>query len=229
MKSLLGFKLPAKASASADAFDHVMQIAEEVSRTGPSVLFQLITALLRPLQSAHLIAVAEHGPHGAPPSLEGHSFFFDLGRLINISSCWVRPTPPITIDLASDPVLPTAWDRRRFVSSLTTIGKGKAQGPWIQDPNHLVSLWLPWNIAFVNGGNHSITAGILGGEGVVTATEVIDASPVFNLVECDGRTYKRKQTGEVVAVVNDHRRAAVFEIGRLIWSLRSEMTSCSRS
>ncbi|ENZ0047743.1 DUF6710 family protein [Escherichia coli] len=40
--------------------------------------------------------------------------------------------------------------------------------PWKQDKNnHYVDLWLPWRIGFMRRGNHSITAGILAGEGAL--------------------------------------------------------------
>ena len=219
MRSIIQFGRTSKATHGHAAFDRVMQSAREISKRQPDALFDLIAALLRPLQSEHLITVAEREQHMAPESIQGASFFFDVTRFISVSKCWVQPTPPLTVRLASDPVLPTAWERGRFVSAITNIGEGRPHGAWTQDPNHHVSVWLPWNIAFVGGGNHSITAGILRGEGVITATEVVDASPLFDLVECDGRTFRQKGTGKVIVSAEDHRRAAIFEIGRLIASL----------
>jgi hypothetical protein len=218
MRSLIQFGRTSKATHAHAAFGRLMQSAKDISERQPDALFDLIAALLRPLQSEHLIAVAECEQHMAPGSIQGASFFFDITRFISVSKCWIQPTPPLTVRLASDPVLPTAWERGRFVSAITNIGGGRPHGAWTQDPNHQVSVWLPWNIAFVGGGNHSITAGILRGEGIITATEVIDASPIFDLVECDGRTFRLKDTGKVIATTEDHRRAAVFEIGRLISS-----------
>ena len=218
VSSMLGLNFSRKGEKSQEAFDHVMQIAAEIAKVDSSGLFRLIKALLGPLQAEHLLAVAERGPHDAPPAIDGYSFFFDIGNVIEVSRCWLQPTPYMEVRLATDVTLPTAWRRSGYVSALATIGEGKAQGAWTQDLNHRVSVWLPWRIAFVNGGNHSITAGILGGEGVVAATEVMDISPIFDLVECDGKKYKRRETGEILAEVSDYRRAAVFEIGRLILS-----------
>lgn len=215
---MLGFNFGRKGKKSQRVFDHVMEIAAEIAKVDASGLFRLTKALLGPLQADHLLAVAERGAHDAPPAIDGYSFFFDIGNVIEVSRCWIQPTPYMEVRLASDVILPTAWRRSGYVSALATIGEGRAQGAWSQDPNHSVSVWLPWRIAFVNGGNHSITAGILGGEGIVTATEVMDISPIFDLVECDGNEYKLKETGEIVAEVSDYRRAAVFEIGRLILS-----------
>lgn len=218
MRSFLEFGSTSKATHAHAAFECVMRSAKEISGRQPDALFDLVTALLRPLQSEHLIAVVECEQHMAPESILAASFFFDVTRFISLSKCRIQPTPPLAVHLASDPVLPTAWERGRFVSAVTNIGEGRPYGAWTQDPNHQVSVWLPWNIAFVTGGNHSITAGILRGAGIITATEVIDASPIFDLVECDGRTFREKDTGKVVGKADDHRRAAVFEIGRLIAS-----------
>ncbi|GAB3261439.1 hypothetical protein GCM10027296_35460 [Chitinimonas naiadis] len=112
--------------------------------------------------------------------------------------------------------MPTPWNRDRYELALATIGSAKGQGVWRQDLNHTISVWLPWGIAFVTGGNHSITAGILAGEGVIVANEVYDLARIFDLVACDGYEYKDVRSGQVVGLVNDYRRAAVFEIGRLM-------------
>ena len=180
--------------------------------------FRLTKALLAPLQAEQLLSVAERKEHCALPPIDDCTFFFDIKSLINISQFWVQPTPDFEIKLCSDVIFSTPWHRTCYVSALATIGEGKKQGVWTQYPNHNVSVWLPWRIAFVKGGNHSIAAGILGGEGVVTATEVIDLSTsrIFDLVECDGKEYKHKETGEILSKVGDYRRAAVFEIGRMI-------------
>lgn len=217
--SLLPFERLRKPKRSQCAFEHVMRVATDVADREPTALFDLIAALLRPLQSEHLIAVAEREQHAAPGSLEAELFFFDIRPYVSVSDSWIQPTPSLEIRLATDPVLPTAWERRRFVSAVVDIGEGRPCGPWRQDPNHRVSVWLPWSIAFVLGGNHSISAGILRGEGVVTATEVFDIGHIFDLVECDGHSYRRRDTGKVVSPVHDHRRAAVYEIGRLIRDL----------
>nr|WP_152624096.1 DUF6710 family protein [Cupriavidus sp. IDO] len=77
-------------------------------------------------------------------------------------------TDRIRLGLARDIVLLCAWNMQRYVGALACIGKEKFDDrdtTWRQDYNHGVTLWLPWGIGFVTGGNHSITAGILAGEG----------------------------------------------------------------
>ncbi|WP_312038611.1 DUF6710 family protein [Salmonella enterica] len=73
---------------------------------------------------------------------------------------------------------------RREVSALTDARKtlaydffrilraphiGSAKGnPWVQDINHRVTLWLPWRIGFVRGGNHSMALlQIVGGDKLI--------------------------------------------------------------
>ncbi len=132
------------------------------------------------------------------------------------SEFYLQPTPEVRVSLSTDVVLPTPWDRERYVGALATIGEGKVSGPWTSDTNHAISVWMPWKIAFVTGGNHSIATGILLGEGELLADEVFDMTPIFERVTCDGNEYRSVQTGEPIVKVIDHRRAAVFEIGRLI-------------
>ncbi|WP_319950300.1 DUF6710 family protein, partial [Klebsiella pneumoniae] len=80
--------------------------------------------------------------------------------------------------------------------------------------NHYVELWLPWRIGFVGGGNHSITAGILAGEGTLIPEHVYDMSWLFELVRTDGNHWFVDD--HKVEAVKSGRSAAVFEIGRLL-------------
>ncbi len=196
-----------------------MEIAREIANKEPAALISLIKALLRPLQSERMVVLTEQSAHDVPRCIDGVSFFFDLVNYLNnetISRYLVTPTPVITVNLSHDIVLPTAWDRHRYSRALAYIGAGKQHGAWKQDTNHRVSVWLPWGIGFVLGGNHSITSGILSGEGFVTAAEVYDLNPLFDLVESDGIYYRDRQTQKRLSRVEDCRRAAVFEIGRLM-------------
>ena len=203
-----------------EQFNKTMDVAREIALTNPQALRELIRALLRPLQSEHILAAAERGDHKAPCPIEGNSFFFVNQELFSGAKHYLRNSPVIELNLAYDPILPTPWKRSGFVNALANIGVGKRCGAWKQESNHVVSLWLPWGIGFVGGGNHSIASGILSGKNIpITATEVFDFSPVLDLVMCDGKAYRNKQTGELLAKATDHRRAAVFEIGRLMKEL----------
>lgn len=214
MKSISNFFSPQKAINS--SFSEVMALAEEIAAINPEGLTLLVRALLRPIQAEHMLAVAERPQHQAPGSLDYISFFFNLNTVAESSEFYLRHKPEFRINLSKDIVLPTPWKRDRYANALATIGAGKCQGEWEQDGNHSIAVWWPWRIAFVLGGNHSITAGILLGEGELLATEVYDLTPIFERVICDGITYRDIKTGKILGKVNDTRRAAAFEIGRLM-------------
>lgn len=206
-----------EAKLKVEQFNKTMDVANKIALENPHALRDLVRALIRPLQSERILAVAERGDHEAPVEIDGSSFFFSDMDLFSHTKHYLRDAPKHELNLACDPILPTPWRRAGFVNALANIGTGKKCGSWEQEPNHVVSLWLPWGIGFVGGGNHSISSGILSGENIpIVAKEVYDFSPVLDHVECDGATYRNKQTGEVLAEVTDHRRAAVFEIGRLM-------------
>ena len=63
-------------------------------------------------------------------------------------------------------------------------------------------------------GNHSITAGILAGEGSLIPEHVYDMSWMFELVRTDGNNWFVE--GPKAEAVKSGRSAAVFEIGRLL-------------
>ncbi|MEE4963986.1 DUF6710 family protein [Pseudomonas alliivorans] len=229
-------------STNIAVYNHLMKVAKEIALTNPKGLPDLIRAILRPLQSEHLLAVAERG-QDALPNLDGAWFFGSAvrDRLFSTSgSRWLgRPLPQnqYVLKLSRDIVLPWPWSLRGYVSALATIGSAKApvamsqtstrpynrnyQGPWVQDDNHSVHLWLPWGIGFVYGGNHSIAAGILAGEGEVIPEKVYDMSHLLDSLHCDGAYFYETDNGEKVEAVTDVRRAAVFEIGRLMGAQHS--------
>lgn len=198
------------------SFTNIMAMAEKIAESNPEGLSLLVRALLRPLQAEHILAVAERAQHQAPGSLQYLSFFFNLSTIAESSEFYLRDNPDVCIDLSKDIVLPTPWERTRYSNALANTGAGKSNGEWRQDSNHGIAVWWPWRIAFVLGGNHSITAGILLGEGKLLATEVYDLAPLFERVICDGHSYTETRTGKVLGKVCDPRRAAVFEIGRLM-------------
>ena len=118
------------------------------------------------------------------------------------------------LSLASDMVLPWPWNLSRYIDSVSYIGINKGM-PWKQDTlNHYVDLWLPWRIGFVHSGNHSITAGILAGEGTIIPDHVYDMSYLFTLIRTDGVHWF--VNGQKAEAVKSWRSAAVFEIGRLL-------------
>ena len=199
-----------------EAFANILGLAQELHTRNRHALPALITALLRPLQSSQIAGVIERGENKAPSEVDRFQFFTDDVPAFRETQYCVNEREPVVLDLAFDVVLMTPWIRARTVGALAEIGHRPQQKAWRQDSNHIVVVWLPWRIGFVAGGNHSIAAGILTGRGELEATDVYDFSPLLREVGCDGKTYSYLGNGERVAPVTDTRRAAVYEIGRLM-------------
>lgn len=194
-------------------FDHLLSVAVELP---VKALPDLIRAIVRPVQSDLLLAVAEEGTD-ARPNMTPSEFFFE--GLIQVQSYEKMKKGEMDgadypLSLASDMVLPWPWDLTRYIDNVSHIGTHKGR-PWKQDKmNHYVDLWLPWRICFVHNGNHSITAGILAGEGTLIPEYVYDMSWLFDIVRTDGNHWF--VNGKKAEAVKSGRSAAVFEIGRLL-------------
>lgn len=199
-------------------FDHILEFALELEKSNPESLIRLVRALLRPLQSDLLISSVEREAHKACDAIENYKFFIPHGPtklLMGLESPQLNPDN-FSIQLSCDPILPCPWHRDRYTGTLSHIGANKKAGLWREDPNHQAVIWLPWGIVFVNGGNHSIAAGILGGEGILKPRAVYDMAPLLEQVECDGKNYLSKSEKTVICKVHDKRIAALFEIGRIM-------------
>lgn len=201
------------AGTEKNRFDHLLSVAEKLPI---DALPDLIRAIVRPVQSDFLLAVAEEGTD-ARPDMTPQEFFFD--GLIQVTSYEKMKESELDragypLSLASDMVLPWPWSLSRYIDNVSHIGTHKGR-PWKQDKiNHYVDLWLPWRIGFVRGGNHSITAGILAGEGTLIPDHVFDMSYLFALIRSDGVHWFIE--GQKTEAVKSWLSAAVFEIGRLL-------------
>lgn len=219
-----------QAEQKADSrFTHLLKTAHDIAAINPNGLIDLVRAILRPLQSDYLLGIAERG-QDALPAIVSYTFFGSdvRDRLFTLDGVNWRgrklEAPCYKLQLSRDIVLPCAWSYAGYINALATIGSTKQpenadrryQGCWRQDQNHRVDLWLPWGIGFVNGGNHSITAGILAGEGEIKPDTVYDMSFLLDELQCDGVHFIDTQTGTHLGAVLDWRTAAVFEIGRLM-------------
>jgi hypothetical protein len=200
-------------------FEHIMAFARSLAANNPDALADLVRVLLRPLQSELLLSAIENKLHGARDGIVDHRFFMPNGPsdIQMAFDCPRLDSDGFWVQLDRDPVLPCPWNKGCYVRALAEIGHGKSAGDWQEDPsNHFVTVWLPWGIAFANGGNHSIAAGIIGGEGQLRPNEVYDMAKLLGLVQCDGVHYRSVSDGKILDQVQDIRIAAVFEIGRLL-------------
>lgn len=203
-------------------FKSLVEFAQDIAAANPSALVDLVRMYLRPLQSQMIIDAARKGAEQDVPSIDERDFFWDgQFQLFDQLPRTRRRRKICKVRLDRDVILPWPWHRERLVRSLTSIGPGRARKRWKQDDlNHLVHVWLPWGIAFVGGGNHSIAAGVVGAQGEIVPTEIHDMSGIFKLVACDGAEYSYKDDGRTIAQVRDPRIAAVFEVGRLMHKLK---------
>ncbi|UAN18603.1 DUF6710 family protein (plasmid) [Enterobacter asburiae] len=197
--------------AAKNNFDHLLSVASSLPILA---LPDFIRVIVRPLQSDFLLAVAEEGTD-ARPDMDPEEFFFKGIREVqdyDRMKSGERNPQDYPLSLASDMVLPWPWSRSRYINNVSRIGTAKGR-PWQQDRNnHYVELWLPWRIGFVEGGNHSITAGIIAGEGTLIPQHVWDMSFLFERIRTDGiHWYVDDRKTETV---KSWRTAAVFEIGR---------------
>lgn len=71
-------------------------------------------------------------------------------------------------------------------------------------------------IVWVSNGNHSITAGIIRGEGKLRVGTIRDIRPVYQHVRYDGEHFHRSHDGSVIEPVRDPEFAAIFEVGRFM-------------
>lgn len=193
-------------------FDNVLSLAATLSS---AARHNLLRALVRPIQSDYLLAVGSEG-QDARPTLDARHFFFEsLYDYISFKQLSLQeiPSENYPLSLASDMVLPWPWSMNSYKGCMNI---GSRQGnPWHFDgSNHMVELCLLWRIAFVKGGNHSLVAGILSGEGLLLPERVFNMQDLLNRVSTNGVEWFGD--GRPVEKVRDWRTAAVYELGRLV-------------
>lgn len=205
-------------------FDIVMQMAKEIKARNPDALRHLIFALGRTYQSNRISEIFLSQYQGKdtidviPSTLlfDGYKpITLDGRHLINLVEEIIIPKTR-DLQLSSDLILPWPWEPYRAISAFSEIGTGCIAGAWQQDPNHRIHYWYPMCIGWVIGGNHSLAAGIIKGEGAITSYKTYDVSEVYNHVRCNGENYINMHTGEIIEKVKNIEFACIFEIGRLI-------------
>ncbi len=118
------------------------------------------------------------------------------------------------LQLNRDAVLPTPWHRRRLINCIATIGHSRRDGDWQSSHNHSVTLLMPFGLAIVVGGNHSIATGICNGEGQLVSTATLDFTPAYDHVKYDGINFRRICDGKSLSQPIQEEPGLLFEIGR---------------
>ncbi len=207
-------------------FRRILEFAHELADQNPEALQELMVLLVRKLQADIIVGLlAVPTRHATGESWESLMWGRGLPELTidgrDFDELAILQSSESTVHLGSDLVLPLPWSKPRLLSTLARIGYGREWGPWQEDPrNHHIELWLPLNIAWVHGGNHSITAGIALNQGEVGVDQTYDITPIFEHVRCDGEYYRRVEDGGEVGPVSNAEMAAIWEIGRLMHELR---------
>jgi hypothetical protein len=221
-----------KSQLMKEDFDNILQFADQVIESANENLLydkvldysehpikDVMRILGRNVQSKYMSNLLMKADNRLE-DIDTHLVFFSEFDVINsngktFKDVMIEKDNNIKINLCKDIIFPWPWSRERFVDCIASIGKGRFNGEWQQDnSNHYVVLWLPIGIAWVHGGNHSISTGIIQGVGSLVPKEVYDISEVYKYVYCDGLHYRRKENDSIICAVKNVEIAGIFEIGR---------------
>jgi hypothetical protein len=184
-------------------------------------IIDVIRLLGRKFQSEYFTNVLEQRTDSELPNIDLDTIFFDYTvELTKDGKKFLNIIEKRDIDknvyLDKDIILPWPWQRERLANNIASIGEGRVNGKWKQDNNHRVYLYLPIGVSFVGGGNHSLTTGIIQGDGIVRPNGIYDITTVYNYVKCDGKNYIRIEDEQIISPVYNIEFAAIFEIGRIM-------------
>ncbi len=203
----------------------LLETAAEIASQNPAGVCTLARGLARQLQARLLMRAATQPLHEVGPDGYFDYLFFNTSKVVSadgrhfwdlINKSAKTSEERRKLLLQRDVVLPWPWHRGRFTKALACVGEGKSAGPWQAEANHCVDLLLPFGIGIVKGGNHSIAAGVLDGEGAVPA-RAIEMSPAFDLVEFDGANFRlRNSKLSLIERARFVEAGLLFELGRFM-------------
>jgi hypothetical protein len=221
------FNLKKKNTSNIEKFNRIINFAKEIIDSDPEYsgkhpIIDVIRLLGRKVQTDYLMNLLYCEDESHTGSLYYPSLFIDEEEKITKNGLELRELLKEVdsvrkIYLKHDLVFPWPWKRSRLINCLIQIGEGRELGVWEEDVrNHFVELWLPIGIVWVSGGNHSISTGIIQGEGVIKPEITHDISPLYEHIYSDGINYYTKFDNKPICQVKDVEFAAIFEIGRLM-------------
>ncbi|WP_191833342.1 DUF6710 family protein [Pseudomonas fluorescens] len=205
-----------------ERFEHVMARARAVAALDPLGLSSMVRLIAAPLQARAITSLVFRPAHGARGAYDLGDFFGSLlarvtaeGRTADQVSGHLDDTR-YRLRLGRDPILAVPWSESRLTNAIANIGHSRCMGEWRADFNHKVELLLPFGLALVHGGNHSLAAGITNAEGTVVAETVTDLAPLYDHVRYDGVSMVRTHDGHRLWEPIDEELGILFEIGRLM-------------
>lgn len=215
-------RLAEQAAIRRERFAQVMALARKVAADDPLGLPSMARLVAAPLQARAMTSAAFRCAHGARGAYDLADFFGSPFARVTAEGETVdavvdRSAPErYRLRLGRDPVLAVPWTRSRLVSALANIGHARRMGDWHADINHRVELLLPFGLARVHGGNHSLAAGVANAEGTLVTEAVTDLSPLYAHLHYDGLSMVRRHDGCALWEVVDEELGVLFEIGRLM-------------
>lgn len=88
---------------------------------------------------------------------------------------------------------------------------------WQQDPNHQISLLMPFRILLVKSGNHSLFTGMLLEDAILTDNfKVYDFTELLSHTYTDGVFYYSKNNNRKIAKVTVPELAVIYKIGEFL-------------
>lgn len=205
-----------------ERFENVMVRARAVAAADPLGLSSLVRLIAAPLQARATTSLVFQSAHGARSVYDLSDFFGSLSARVTVEGLTVDqvsarlPEARYRLRLGRDPILAVPWSSLRMTNAIANIGHSRCMGEWRADFNHKVELLLPFGLALVHGGNHSLTAGIANAEGTVVAETVTDLAPLYAHVRYDGVSMIRTHDGFNLWTPVDEELGILFEIGRLM-------------
>ncbi|WP_345719014.1 DUF6710 family protein [Thauera aromatica] len=205
-----------------ERFENVMRRGREVAAADPLGLSTLVRLIAAPLQARATTSLVFQPAHGARSAYDLSDFFGSLlARLtadgMTADQIGVRlEGARYRLRLGRDPILAVPWSDSSLTNAIANIGYSRRKGEWRADFNHKVELLLPFGLALVHGGNHSLAAGITNAEGTVVAETVIALAPLYAHVRYDGVSMIRTHDGFNLWTPVDEELGILFEIGRLM-------------
>lgn len=205
-----------------ERFENVMRRARSVAAADPLGLSSLVRLIAAPLQARATTSLVFQHAHGAHSAYDLSDFFGSLLARVTAEGLTVdQVSVHLTearyrLRLGRDPVLAVPWSESSLTNAIANIGYSRRMGEWRVDFNHKVELLLPFGLALVQGGNHSLAAGITNAEGTVVAETVTDLAPLYAHVRYDGLSMIRTHDGYRLWEPIDEELGILFEIGRLM-------------
>ncbi len=123
---------------------------------------------------------------------------------------------PLQINLANNVVWPSPWKIDRFANAISRIGKDVENPFEFKDYNHFSFLMMPIGITFITNGNHSITSGVIKGEGTILVNEIKDISYHCEKYYFDGEYMRRITDNKKIYKIEQFECGVLFEISKLI-------------